>query len=203
MLVSKGNAKLGPGVYHTNLSAGPPELGGSCIGATDWCRLYCYAQQGFYMMPSNQAKYAEQTALLRDDPGAYEAQLTWEVAKLRPGSVFRFATSGDIMSAEHARIIGRVVQSRPDVSFYLYTRSWQDQGVRAELTKLRKLANLTVWASTDPDTGPAPRGWRTAGVDSDTPGILCPQQAGRKASCTDCKLCWTAKDGVRLNFLTI
>lgn len=204
-LVTKGNSKLGKGVYITSLTAGD-----SCGGASDWCREYCYAKRGFFTMPTHLSKYAEQLSLLREDPGAYEAQLRLEVAKLPAGSVFRFHVSGDIDSVEHVGIIRRVVESRPEVEFYLYTRSYRVTAIRRAVEKqLFQLPNLHVWGSTDPTMPPAPKGWREARV-FDTQeqardggfAVICPEQTGRKASCTDCGLCWHAKPTAQLAFIT-
>lgn len=204
-LVTKGNSKLGPGVYVTSLTAGA-----SCPGASSWCEALCYAKKGFFLMPTHQDKYAQQLMLLREDPGAYEAQLTWEVAKLRPGSVFRYHVSGDIDSVEHVGIIRRVTESRPDVVFYLYTRSYRVAVIRRAIEKqLFQLPNLHVWGSTDPTMPPVPKGWREARVFDTADeartggfGTVCPEQTGRKASCSECGLCWRAKPTAQLAFIT-
>lgn len=201
MLVTNGNRKLGK-VKHTNLTPGR-----SCPGASEWCRLACYAQKANYLWPAVVNKYAEQTDLLETNPGAYETQLALEVAKLKPGEAFRFHTAGDIMSAEHARIIGRIVASRPDVWFYLYTRSYRDAEILAVLLDLASLPNLTIWASTDPTLPAPPDGFREARVFDTAEDAraarfpICPEQQGRKATCSDCGLCWNAKPGARLGFV--
>lgn len=207
-LVAKGNAKLGPNIFHTNLPAGD-----SCPGASAYCggvgedgNGVCYAKRGFYVL--QRAKYGTNLDYLRDQPTAYGLQLLAEVAKLKPGAVFRFHTSGDIDSATHVEIIRDVVTSRDDVSFYLYTRSWNVDGLREAIEReLFPLPNLTVWASSDPTMPEIPEGWREATIlpDEDSARAsrmpVCPEQTGKRASCSDCGLCWNAKPNARLAFI--
>lgn len=206
-LVAKGNAKLGPNIWHTNLTAGD-----SCPGASAYCggvgvdgKGVCYAKRGFYVM--QREKYGTILDYLRESPDAYEAQLIAEVSKLKVGATFRFHTSGDITSARHVRIIRAVVESRPDISFYLYTRSW-NTSIRSDIEReLFPLRNLTVWASTDATMPAAPEGWREATIlpDEDSARAarmpVCPEQTGKRASCSDCGLCWNAKPSARLAFI--
>jgi len=204
-LVTKGNSKLGPRVYHTNTRVG---LDGSCPGASEWCRDNCYATKGFYTFPSNVAKYSAQWDMLRDDPEAYSAQLISEVSKLPLGSIFRFHTGGDIANVGHVSIIRDVCDSRPDVSFYLYTRSWRLDAIRVAVENdLFPITNLTVWASTDPSLPKAPNGWREARVfdsfdDASARGfrVHCPEQTGKQPDCQSCGLCWKAKPTAALAF---
>lgn len=201
-LVSKGNAKLGNGIWHTNLPAGE-----SCPGKSEWCSATdggaCYAGKGFYVL--QRAKYAAQLDLLREDPEAFGAMLRMELAKLPSGAIFRFHTSGDIESLEHVRIIREAITSRPDVKFYLYTRSWMIPDLRDAIEReLFPLPNLHVWASTDATMPAAPDGWRVATIAEDgvkPSGPICPEQTGKRKSCTDCGLCWNARPNARLTFL--
>lgn len=203
-LVTRGNKKLGGRVYVTSLTSGE-----SCPGASSWCEALCYAKKGFFQMPTIQQRYQQQLVLLREDPGAYQAQLTLEVAKLRPGSLFRFHVSGDIDSVEHVGIIAAVTKSRPDVEFWLYTRSYRVTAIRRAVEKqLFQLPNLHVWASTDPSMPAAPEGWREARV-FDTEGEarearfpVCPEQTGLRPDCQSCGLCWHAKPSARLAFIS-
>lgn len=203
-LVARGNAKLGSGIWHTNLPAGL-----SCPGASEWCadpeEGACYATRGFYVV--QRTRYRSILDYLRDEPDAYREQLLEEVSRLRPGSVFRFHTSGDLESVRHIRIVRDVVMSRPDVPFYLYTRSWRIPALRRAIERyLFGLPNLTVWGSCDATTDEPPDGWRSARVFPTADAVqgygpVCPEQTGRRASCSDCGLCWRARAGARLAFL--
>lgn len=208
-LVAKGNKKLGTGIFHTNLPAGD-----SCPGASAYCggvgedgEGVCYAKRGFYVM--QRERYGTNLDYLREDPAAYGLQLMADVAILRPGSVFRFHTAGDIDSVRHVGIIRAVCESRPDIEFYLYTRSWNAGAALREAIEreLFPLANLTVWASSDPTMPPTPDGWREARIYPDEATAredrkpVCPEQTGKRASCTDCGLCWNAKPTAVLAFI--
>lgn len=204
-LVSKGNRKLGPNVWHTNTKVGPE---GSCPGASSWCKSRCYAAKGHYTFPSVVSKYADNFTMLRDEPSLYEAELTADVESLPLGAVFRFHTGGDIYDVEHVGIIRRVCESRPDIEFYLYTRSYRIEAIRRAIeAQLFELHNLTVWGSTDPSMPAVPVGWREARVfdtfEEATEGgfgVHCPEQTGRRPDCQSCGLCWKAKPSAKLAF---
>jgi len=202
-LVVMGNGKLGPHIAHTDLPAGP-----SCPGASSWCELHCYVKHGRFMMPTIQSKYATSFDMLQNDPDAYEAQLVDEVSRLKVGSVFRWHTSGDVSSLEHFRLIVRVCETRPDVTFYLYTRSHTQPWGRTMLAEGRKVPNLHLAASTDSSMTRAPKGWREARVFDDASaaraagfGAVCPEQTGARPNCETCGLCWRAKPDARLAFV--
>lgn len=207
-VISKGNMKLGKNVWHTNLDIGPD---GSCPGATSWCELKCYAQKS-YRYPSVGTKYRGNLAMLRETPDVYRDALLQDLESLKVGAVFRFHTAGDIANVGHVDIIRQACESRPDVQFYLYTRSWRIPEIRdAIVSGLFTVPNLTVWASTDPSVGAdeVPSGWREARVfdtfeDASTDGFNthCPEQTGKRPSCEACGLCWNAKPEARLAFAT-
>lgn len=207
-LVTKGNKKLGPNVFHTNSKVGPE---GSCGDTTSpWCETHCYAMKGHYTFPSVRTKYDDNFELLRDNPDSYESELLLDVESLPIGSVFRFHTGGDIFDVRHVGIIRRVCESRPDIEFYLYTRRWQSQLMREAIeSQLFELHNLMVWGSTDPSMPSVPDGWREARVfdsfEAATEGgfgVHCPEQTGRRPDCQSCRLCWTAKPSAKLAFAT-
>jgi hypothetical protein len=150
-------------------------------------------------------KYRGNLAMLRESPEAYREALVSDLSALKIGSVFRFHTAGDIDSVEHVGIIADACNSRPDVSFYLYTRSWRVPDIREAIeSTLFPIPNLTVWASTDPSLKSAPEGWREArvfGTFDDAEGYAhCPEQTGKRPDCESCGLCWNAKEGARLAF---
>lgn len=204
-LVSKGNRKLGPNVFHTNTKVGPE---GSCPGASSWCESRCYAAKGHYTFPSVVGKYADNFAMLRDEPLLYEEELLLDLAELPIGSIFRFHTGGDIYDVGHVGIIRRAAESRPDVQFYLYTRSYRIEAIRKAIEEqLFELPNLTVWGSTDPSMPKVPVGWREARVFDTFPeateggfNVHCPEQTGRRPDCQSCGLCWNAKPEATLAF---
>lgn len=206
-LVARGNKKLGNGIFHTNLPAGD-----SCPGKSAYCsgigtdgKGVCYANKGFYIL--QRERYGTNLDYLRDQPAAYALQLLAEISTLKPGAVFRWHTSGDIDSVSHVGIIRDVCESRPDVAFYLYTRSWNTD-LREEIEReLFPLPNLTVWASSDATMPDVPHGWREASLYPDETSAraarkpVCPEQTGKRPDCTSCGLCWKAKPGATLAFI--
>lgn len=202
-LVQKGNEKLGKGVYTTSL-----EAGASCGGASDWCTIHCYAKAIQSRRPNVLASWGGNLQLLREDPGAYEATMRLELAKRKAGDVVRVHVSGDFDSLEHLRLWVRIARDLPELTFYAYTRSWNDPNIGPEaFDELRSLPNFHLWASTD-ETMPAAPGWREARIfehesDAREAGYaVCPEQVGRKPSCSACGLCWKAGDKFKLAFVT-
>src|SRR5258708_24864772 len=178
-LLTRGNSKLGPDVYHFDLPAGP-QRGGSCPGASSYCASICYARHGHYLFASVQAKYADNLELWRTRPAQLERLLSRELDALPSGTVVRLHTSGDFLSAAYVGLWSGLAAVHPALTFYAYTRSWTVPGIRHMLDILRSLPNVTLWASTDPTMPAPPVDWpQTRIVDSftDAPGIAhCPEQ---------------------------
>lgn len=190
-LLTRGNRKLGSTVFHFDLPAGPEA---SCPGASTYCASVCYARHGHYLFGSVQAKYAANLDLWRTKPGQLERLLTAELGALAPGTVIRLHTSGDFLSASYARLWMRLAAKHPHLTFYAYTRSWIVASILPALEALRQLANVTLWASTDPTMAAPPATWPTTTIVASfdlAPGMAhCPEQTGQRASCADCGLCW-------------
>lgn len=190
-LLTRGNRKLGPTVYHFDLPAGPDA---SCPGASAYCAAVCYARHGYFLFSSVQAKYAANLELWRTDPNRLQSQLDHELRALPAGTVIRLHTSGDFLSAGYVRMWARLATIHATLTFYAYTRSWVVSRIRQALEEFRSLPNVTLWASTDPTMLAAPEDWPTTRIVptfDDAPGIAhCPEQTGKRASCADCGLCW-------------
>ena len=198
-LVTRGNAKLGPDVYLTNL----PAVSG-CDWRTFLCSLGCYANRG--RSRPLQSRYGRNLEILQTDPRGYERTLVREISELRP-RVFRFHVSGELQSVRHARMVLRIVRRFPETRFFLYTRSWKDSRILEELRRVDSEPNAFVWFSTDAsETVPLPSG-RIARIFADEESLrsagyaYCPEQSGRRESCSDCQLCWTAKPNAKLGFV--
>lgn len=137
-----------------------------------------------------------------------------EEARLVRGHV-----SGDFDSVEYVEAWVRLAESRPEVLFWFYTRSYRVPELKEALEALRALPNVQVWASMDPETD-APRGpdgeyWRCAWLDGDArltrtgveskrayrirgfPEIIpaCPEETGERPNCEACGYCFKAKRG--------
>jgi len=190
-LLTRGNAKLGPTIYHFDLPAGPQA---SCPGASAYCASICYARHGHYLFGSVQAKYAANLAAMR--AGTLEPQLAAELDNLAAGTVIRLHTSGDFPTVAYVRVWARLAVSHPSLTFYGYTRSWNVRRLLPALEVLRQLPNVTLWASTDPTMPAPPANWPTTQIVptfADAPGIAhCPEQTGKRKNCASCGLCWNA-----------
>lgn len=200
-IVMPGNKKLGPEVLQTSLSAGP-----TCPGASEYCAAVCYAKKGFFRMPSVRDGLNDRTALAVEDLPAYEAQLRLDLTKLQPETV-RIHAAGDFFGLEYIKAWGRVAKDFPRTRFYFYTRSWNTP-LRKALERFGDLPNVTSWASSDPTMPAVPEGWREARIFPDAPSAreagftVCPEQTGKRASCSDCGLCYRVKsDSFRLAFI--
>lgn len=188
-IVMPGTSKLGD-VMQTSLMAGR-----TCPGASQWCALACYAKDGFYRMPSVKGGLTARTDLAEEDLAAYEALLRADLAKYRP-TTLRIHAAGDFFGVEYIAMWCRVVQDHREIDFYGYTRSWNVPELLPALLKLKALPNMKLWASTDESMPSPPPEWREAKAfdhveDARLAGFtVCPEQTGRKASCSDCGLCF-------------
>jgi hypothetical protein len=205
-LVLRGSSKIGKNVYHTSLTAGA-----SCPGETEFCGKTCYAKRFQRRYSNSGAAYARNLTLLETESHAYELKLLAEVAALPYGSLFRFHVAGDIYDEAHAETIGAVVDSRPDIMFWLYTRSWDvDMSMTGAVSWLSRKPNLKVWYSTDDDNVerlpripllearifPDEQTARAEGY------AVCPEQLERQPDCETCGLCFTIKkQDFRLAFI--
>lgn len=138
--------------------------GASCPGATEWCfgtaerKGPCYAAKLEQAFPSVGRLVDHNLAVLRgtDESGMvalYRAAIATYRATLAKGvkrsgrdlpNVFRFKWDGDLFSAEEAGAIATVIGENPDVSFWLYTRSFGFVGAFAGLS------NVSLYLSVDP-----------------------------------------------------
>ena len=115
---------------------------------------------------------------------------------------YRIHVSGDFDTAPYIRRWIALIQSRPDVLFFAYTRSWRVSRLLTALEELRALPNMQLFASTDPSIPEAiPVGWRPAPVvfsldpDLEHGGIVCREQVGLSKNCHECGYCFKGKRG--------
>lgn len=151
MLV-KGNSKLGKTIWQFSIPAGS-----TCPGRTKLCSERCYAQKGFFLMPSVQrAQERNEEATRRDD---FVEQMVAEICTVK-AHIVRIHVAGDYYSAAYVKKWREIVKACPDVRFFTYTRSWHkeaarlDPALRTELTNLSKCKNVRMWWSVDAETGP-------------------------------------------------
>jgi hypothetical protein len=215
----RGNLKIGEGVYTYSRLPGSPhrrslgislsgptsvEERGTCPGSSVECRSICYAvrpveEQGavFQMWRGNAAS---DVPMIPDD-----------------AKILRLHISGDFDTPEYIHNWLHRMLGRPDVTMWVYTRSWRVPELLEGLEKLRALPNVQMFASMDlsiPEVPPA--GWRRAWIDGDvrggtpqevaahtedpvthnlttfdgTPSYVCPEETKRVANCEACGYCF-------------
>jgi hypothetical protein len=217
-----GNLKIGPNCYTysrmpglpTQQALGMPLNGeytpGTCPGASEECLAICYAAR----------PVAEQGAV-----AAMWRQNTWhvDVPPIPEDAQFlRLHVSGDFDTVDYIEAWIARLTERPDVTCWVYTKSWRVPALLPGLERLRALPNVQVFASMDRSVKALPpAGWRRAWIDGDArltpylrhkdmprfegwrlqeaPGgstsYVCPEQTGHKANCIDCGYCLKGQRG--------
>lgn len=214
--ISGWNQKLGP-IMGFSISRGV-----TCPGQSDWCRQFCYARTDRHTVTTeSRAKnlIASRNEHFVDDmvygirellrtgiplrvPTNEDRKLGREATgpmtgMLRMEKIFRIHTSGDFYSEDYVRKWLEIVRELPDIKFYTYTRCWRpmvDPRITNAVYDLKNVRNVSILASTDPTTGPAPRGWRECGIDATWLGqkaFRCPHNDTSYAQvlCVDCQHC--------------
>ena len=141
--ISKGNSKLGDDVFSFDI---PAKL--TCPGMTDTCGEKCYAYNMMRAYPNVNAKYERNLEFA--ESGEF---ITHMVEHIPECCEFRIHVSGDFYSYEYVRKWEQIIQARPDVTFYTYTRSWQIPMIWGPLEHLSDWCNVNVNLSVDKDTG--------------------------------------------------
>ncbi len=160
----KGNRKLGPDVYAYSRKPGlPDEDGGTCPAASDDCLSICYA----FRIRQNVALWWVYEANSRSE------RLPGDEDPLPPNAkIVRIHVSGDFSSVEYIEEWIRLAESRPEVAFFTYSRSWRIPELLACLERLRALPNVQLFASIDKSmTELPPPGWRRAWLEDDLRAI--------------------------------
>jgi hypothetical protein len=186
-LLSNGVSKLGKGIFAFSL----PRLA-SCPGASRWCRDACYMLKLERLYRAMMENYHRNFRLDADAPRELETRLSDEIARV---SVVRLHVDGDFHRAPYIRMWARIARANPEVRFFTYTRSWTVKRLRKALDALRAVPNVSLFASVDPTMPPPPADWPVAWIDGDSraKGPICPEQRGRKGTCTACGLCFSGK----------
>ena len=128
-LLIDGNSKLGKGVWTFSTLPGTAavtvDVNGTEYTAAGTCPCNCkgcYAQTGFYRMPSVIQANAVKTILSRDHADfvrrAIIAQIEAEGIRL-----VRIHASGDFFSAEYINTWREIVKASPDCLFWTYTKN--------------------------------------------------------------------------------
>ena len=138
--LSKGNSKLGKGVYSFNTLPGDKPLStkdkgqltnvyGTCGGCCDGCEKFCYAvndTRRFHntCIPS----LGKNTVIMRNDLDDGFKQLKQEIVDKKV-KVLRWHSSGEIMSYDYLLKMVDIARDFPDVKCYVYTKrfAWVEQ----------------------------------------------------------------------------
>ncbi len=154
LCVGDGNQKIGAHVPTFSL---PSKM--TCPGKSVWCVNHCYADRYERMRPSIRSAYERNLAIARYPAllvnfmlGALSNTQTW----------FRIHPAGDFFSEAYIDSWSEIIQAKPGIQFWAYTRSWRLSTLLPGLEGLRALPNVQIFASTDPDMPLPPPGWRTA-----------------------------------------
>lgn len=139
--ISEGNSKTS--CYSFDL---PPKS--TCPGMTEICGAKCYASKLFHQYPGVAAKYERNLELANSDKF-----VRYMVKNIPPRCEFRIHVSGDFCSQEYIAKWCHIAEARPDVKFYVYTRSWRVPKLVTALLSLNYLPSVNVNLSVDNDSG--------------------------------------------------
>jgi len=158
----------------------------TCPGATDWCKMRCYAQRGRLVLSRPYGLMLENLVQFLEKGKEWLVREVTSSLRERRRKLFRVWVAGDFfLDIIDAGM--EVARELPDWRFYTYTRSWRVPELLPRLGELRRLPNFVVYASTDDTSGPPPSGWLEAGVEFtySKPSIKCPELK----SCEVCGYC--------------
>jgi hypothetical protein len=156
VFLSSDNQKLGA-IMSLSLPAGRVFRDATCPGATEFCEKICYALHGYIQF--QEYIYFLNWAYIRLFPERFFKAVTQ--AKLSP--VFRIHVGGDFFSLEYLELWMRIIEARPDVRFFTYTRNWQNGNGRiakryiGPLRELSRMENMRLVLSADQGTGVPPK----------------------------------------------
>jgi hypothetical protein len=211
-LLSRGNQKIGDGIYAFNLPAVE-----TCPGRSTVCAC-CYAQRGRWLFPNVRRALAWNFHVARQPH--FAGEMVEEISR-RKVRVLRLHSSGDFFDADYVRRWAEILAESPRVKAYAYTRSWRVPAIHPTLEGLATLDNVRLWYSADLDTGMPDRvppgvrvAWLLEDADDRVPDgvdlvfrnrplrrtpqrriglvLVCPSEQGRRQSktCTSCGICW-------------
>jgi hypothetical protein len=143
------NTKLGALIHTWSITAGV-----SCPGKTKACASVCYAKSGFFRM-HNVANGHERN-LKFSKTAAFVPWMQEQLDKNKV-AVLRVHVAGDFYSAAYALKWLEIMKIRPNIVFYLYTRSWRKSAILPVLRSIARLENVHFWLSADTDTVKPPR----------------------------------------------
>jgi hypothetical protein len=139
----------------------------TCIGSTESCRRLCYGRGIRYQSKAQKGKRERnfrtfEYLLAQGGPELLAENLLGLVDQARPLDflsakftggktalpwTYRVHDTGDVHRPEYVRAWYLTALKRPECSFWLYTRSFNDQAIIEALTELVALPNCQGWLS--------------------------------------------------------
>jgi ribosomal protein S18 acetylase RimI-like enzyme len=174
-----------------SMPRGVPSEGGTCPGASPWCKGNCYAIGGQFPMHKD-LYYGNYLESLRPD---FVDKMIEEI-RSRNQNFIRLHVCGDFYSTEYINKWYQIAKALPGRRFLAYTRSWRVPSLLPALNRLRYLPNFKLYGSTDKSTGPPPPGWPEAAIDrSYLPNAYACWLRDSKQFCRQCQYCWRLDTG--------
>ena len=217
--VANGVSKNGKQAIISNTFGLANGKANSCVEATEYCELICYAGKLENFLPSIRANMLHNWETLKDATGDEMYYMLADIiTEFRHASnkrgiekIYRIHWDGDFFNAEYTKAWIDVIRDFPDVHFWVYTRN----AASAVMLHKANLPNLSLYFSADPINEPIAHmlyktyGIRPAAVadtfaDSQAMveritgrvGAKCPEQTGqipliseRGSACSVCRLC--------------
>ncbi len=157
---SPKNEKLGrilnystlPGAGLTFLKDGRAicNVEGTCAGVCSGCEKVCYARRTVLQYKEAAAAYAENTKLIREQPGEFFSQLASKLRRMRkqPAAV-RFHVAGEFEAGEAGQReyvhLCNIAREFPDIKFYGYTKRVELLKQFRDITPNNLVVNISVW----------------------------------------------------------
>lgn len=159
----------------------------------------CYATKGNYRLPNVKAPREANLTELRKALKTAKGRVEWiaNMAEAIHGTCmthFRWHDSGDILSADHLRMILAVCEATPNVAHWLPTREYKmvadvlfDVGTLPANLNIRLSAHM-IGRTLEPATPMVTTSSVDAGVGWQCPATHNPANAGK---CGTCRACWS------------
>ena len=214
--VSKGNEKLGEGVYNISLLPGDAPLtlkdgtqltniAGTCHGCCEDCKGACYAIKSARVHHNKVIPaWGENTMLAKNDMKTFFAELQLFLDRTEV-STMRIHVGGEFFSFEYMVALVQFALKNKDVNFYFYTKRFKwlemtEDVFGDRLTKENVHPLVSIWHKNYNN----PRGFAEFIYDDGTEPELkhvfhCPavDKDGHETgvTCAKCKRCRNAKKG--------
>ena len=199
--ISEGNIKLGlkgEQIYAWSL---PPKI--SCPGESEKCGLICFGLKSERQYPAVREAWKRNLEISKN--GDFVDKFNRLFVKLRRrkkrfSKIFRIHAVGDMYDKQYILAWYKIVKNNPDITFYLYTRSWRFLSFYEQLCKLQELPNVHGFLSMDDTIStPLPEnykelGWRVAYIEGQekVDAVRCPAVYKKrlKITCGKCRFCF-------------